>query len=76
MSIGINHHLPLVAAYLYINPERDIDEGAVAVHGITLDFLADKPVFADVAEEFLAFIGCDPLVIHNAALIWHSLTLN
>ena len=40
---------------------------ALAIHGITLDFLADKPVFADVAEEFLAFIGSDPLVIHNAS---------
>ena len=39
----------------------------MAIHGITLDFLADKPIFADVAEEFLAFIGSDPLVIHNAS---------
>ena len=67
-ALELNHHLPTGRSlHLYINPERDIDEGAVAVHGITLDFLADKPIFADVAEEFLAFIGSDPLVIHNAS---------
>ena len=67
-ALELMHHLPTGRSlHLYINPERDIDEGAVAVHGITLDFLADKPVFADVAEEFLAFIGSDPLVIHNAS---------
>ena len=66
-ALELMHHLPTGRSlHLYINPERDIDEGAVAVHGITLDFLADKPIFADVAEEFLAFIGSDPLVIHNA----------
>ena len=67
-ALELIHHLPTGRSlHLYINPERNIDEGAVAVHGITLDFLADKPVFADVAEEFLAFIGSDPLVIHNAS---------
>ena len=67
-ALELMHHLPTGRSlHLYINPERDIDEGAVAVHGITLDFLADKPIFADVAEEFLAFIGSDPLVIHNAS---------
>ena len=67
-ALELMHHLPTGRTlHLYINPERDIDEGAVAVHGITLEFLADKPVFADVADEFLAFIGSDPLVIHNAS---------
>ena len=67
-ALELMHHLPTGRSlHLYINPERDIDEGAIAVHGITLDFLADKPVFADVAEEFLAFISSDPLVIHNAS---------
>jgi len=67
-ALELMHHLPTGRSlHLYINPERDIDEGAIAVHGITLDFLADKPIFADVAEEFLAFIGSDPLVIHNAS---------
>ncbi|WP_020590432.1 DNA polymerase III subunit epsilon [Kiloniella laminariae] len=51
---------------LYINPERDMPEGAFKVHGISSEFLADKPLFAAVADEFLDFIGEDPLVIHNA----------
>lgn len=50
----------------YVNPERDIDEGAAAVHGITLEFLADKPKFADITEELLDFIRGAELVIHNA----------
>lgn len=50
----------------YINPERDVPAQATAVHGITMDFLADKPVFADIADDFLAFIGDSTLVIHNA----------
>ena len=67
-ALELMHHLPTGRnLHMYINPERDIDEGAMAVHGITLDFLANKPVFADVVEEFLAFIGTDPLVIHNAS---------
>ena len=51
----------------YINPEREIDEGAQAVHGITLEFLADKPKFVDIVDEFLEFINGGELVIHNAA---------
>jgi len=51
----------------YLNPGRDIDAGAAAVHGITLDKLADKPRFADVCEELLAFLEGAELVIHNAA---------
>ena len=50
----------------YINPERDIDEGALAVHGISLDFLQDKPRFAEVAAEFLDFVRGAELIIHNA----------
>lgn len=50
----------------YIRPDREIDEGAIEVHGITNEFLADKPVFAQVADDFLAFIGDAELVIHNA----------
>jgi len=67
-ALELMHHVPTGRKlHLYINPERDIDEGAVAVHGITSEFLADKPVFADIVDEFLAFIGDDPLVIHNAS---------
>jgi DNA polymerase III subunit epsilon len=52
--------------HVYINPNRAIDEGAIAVHGITNEFLQDKPYFADIAEEFLDFIRGAELVIHNA----------
>jgi DNA polymerase-3 subunit epsilon len=51
----------------YLNPERANDAGAVAVHGITDEFLRDKPRFAEVAEEFVAFIDGAELLIHNAA---------
>ena len=52
--------------HTYLNPERDMPPGAFAVHGLSRDFLADKPLFAAVAEEFLAFVGEAKLVIHNA----------
>ncbi len=52
--------------HCYLNPEREIDEGAARVHGLTLDKLRDKPLFQDVAEEFLDFIRDSELVIHNA----------
>ncbi len=51
----------------YLNPERAVDEGALAVHGLSNEFLADKPVFAAVVDEFLEFIRGAELVIHNAA---------
>ena len=51
----------------YLNPERDIDAGAQAVHGIGIEFLADKPRFADVVDEFLAYVKGAELIIHNAA---------
>jgi DNA polymerase III subunit epsilon len=50
----------------YLNPGRAVDEGAVEVHGITDEFLADKPTFAQVADEFLAFVSGAELIIHNA----------
>lgn len=50
----------------YINPQREIDDGAAEVHGITQEFLQDKPLFADIAEEFLEFIAGAELIIHNA----------
>ena len=53
--------------HVYINPEREVEVGALDVHGITNEFLADKPKFADVAEDFLEFIADSELVIHNAA---------
>jgi len=52
--------------HAYVNPEREIDEGASRVHGLTLEDLKDKPKFAEVAGEFLEFIRGAELVIHNA----------
>lgn len=53
--------------HIYLQPDREIDEGAIAVHGITNEFLQDKPRFGDIAEQFLDFIRGAELVIHNAA---------
>ncbi len=50
----------------YINPQREIDEGALQVHGITREFLKDKPAFSDVFDDFLEFVRGAELVIHNA----------
>jgi DNA polymerase III subunit epsilon len=51
----------------YMNPERDMPAEAFAVHGLSTEFLASKPLFSEVVEEFLTFIGDAPLVIHNAS---------
>lgn len=53
--------------HVYINPERDMPVEAFNVHGLSTEFLSDKPVFAAVADEFLSFIADSPLVIHNAS---------
>ena len=53
--------------HCYLNPERDMPQEAFGVHGLSSEFLKDKPCFADVADELLAFVGDAPLVIHNAA---------
>jgi DNA polymerase-3 subunit epsilon len=50
----------------YLNPERDVPEGAFKVHGLSREFLMDKPLFAEVCDDFLAFVGDAPLVAHNA----------
>lgn len=52
--------------HVYINPQREIEQEAIEVHGITNEFLADKPLFADVAHDFIEFIRGAQLVIHNA----------
>jgi DNA polymerase-3 subunit epsilon len=51
----------------YLNPEREIEEGAAKVHGLTLEFLSDKPKFAEVAKEFIDYVSGAELIIHNAA---------
>ncbi|MEP2828517.1 DNA polymerase III subunit epsilon [Parvibaculum sp.] len=62
-----NHVATGKVYHTYIDPERDMPEGAFRVHGLSEEFLRGKPKFADVADEFLEFIGGDPLVIHNAS---------
>lgn len=52
--------------HVYLNPDREIDAGAIQVHGLTHDFLQDKPRFGDIAESFLTFVADAELVIHNA----------
>lgn len=52
--------------HTYINPEREVPQEAYAVHGLSYDFLKNHPSFKDIASLFMAFIGDDPLVIHNA----------
>lgn len=62
----VNRRLTGNDLHLYLNPDREIDEGAQAVHGISNEFLADKPRFEDIAEELDAYLGDAELVIHNA----------
>ncbi len=52
--------------HVYLNPQREVDEGAFRVHGISNEFLQDKPLFEDKVSEFLQFIGGTQLIIHNA----------
>ncbi|MEK9899675.1 MAG: DNA polymerase III subunit epsilon [Rhodospirillaceae bacterium] len=66
--VEAQHHIPTGETYhVYINPERDMPEEAFNVHGLSEEFLSDKPVFAEVVADFLAFIGDAKLVIHNAS---------
>jgi DNA polymerase-3 subunit epsilon len=55
------------AFHRYVNPERDVPAEAIAIHGLSAEFLKGKPVFAEIAGDLLAFIGDAPLVAHNAA---------
>src|SRR3569832_1231199 len=66
--VELGDHFPTGRTYqCYLNPERDVPDEVQRVHGITTEFLKDKPLFAHVVEEFLEFIGDAPLVIHNAS---------
>lgn len=66
--VELFNHMPTGQTFhRYINPEREMSAEAYAVHGLSTEFLADKPLFAAVAEEFLAFVGDAPLIIHNAS---------
>jgi DNA polymerase-3 subunit epsilon len=67
-AVELFNHIPTGNTYhSFINPQRDVPREAEAVHGISSEFLKDKPVFANIADEFLAFIGDTALIIHNAS---------
>ncbi|OUS05624.1 DNA polymerase III subunit epsilon [Rhodobacterales bacterium 52_120_T64] len=67
-AVELFNHMPTGKTYhQYINPQRDMPEGAFAVHGLSAEFLSDKPLFKDIAQEFLDFAGDSKMVIHNAA---------
>ncbi|MGB8313022.1 MAG: DNA polymerase III subunit epsilon [Aestuariivirga sp.] len=67
-AIELMNHLPTGKTYhCFINPQREVPREAEAVHGISSEFLKDKPVFSRVADEFLAFISDTVLIIHNAS---------
>lgn len=67
-AVELSGHVPTGRTYhQYINPERSMPQEAFEVHGLGDDFLADKPLFAQIAQDFLTFVGDAKLVIHNAA---------
>ncbi len=62
----VNRRLTGKHFHRYVNPGRDSDEGALQVHGLTTEFLSDKPKFAEVVDEFLGYVSGAELIIHNA----------
>ena len=65
--VELINHVPTSNTFqVYLNPEKQMDPGAEKVHGLTNEFLVDKPKFIDVADDFLSFIGSSTLVAHNA----------
>ncbi|TQV75457.1 DNA polymerase III subunit epsilon [Aliikangiella marina] len=62
----INRRLTGNHYHVYINPRREVDDGAIEVHGITNEFLADKPYFEDIVDDFIQYVKGAELVIHNA----------
>jgi DNA polymerase III subunit epsilon len=61
------HHVPTGRKFhRYVNPERDMPQDALAVHGLTAEFLTRQPLFSAIIDDLLAFIAADPLIIHNA----------
>jgi DNA polymerase-3 subunit epsilon len=62
----VNRQLTGNHYHQYINPDREVEEGAIEVHGISNEFLADKPFFADIVDDFISFIKGAELIIHNA----------
>jgi len=65
--VELMNHVPTGRVlHMYLNPERDVPADATAIHGLTAEFLAKHPTFAEVVDQFVNFIGDDMLVIHNA----------
>ena len=62
----INHIPTSNYFHKYLNPQRSMPDSAFKVHGLSYDFLKDKPLFSEIADEFLNFIKNDPIIIHNA----------
>lgn len=75
----VNRRLTGNDFHRYVNPERDSEAGALQVHGLTRDFLSDKPRFREIVDEFLDYVGGAELIIHNApfdvAFLNHELNL-
>ena len=68
--VELDNHVPTGNTYhQYVDPERDMPDEAFAVHGLSEAFLAKHPIFSEVVDGFLEFIGDSDLVIHNAS--WH-----
>ncbi|MEQ8507980.1 MAG: DNA polymerase III subunit epsilon [Rhodospirillaceae bacterium] len=66
--VELHNHMATGETYhTYLNPERDMPSAAEAVHGLSLEFLEDKPKFQDIASDFLKFIGNSPVIAHNAS---------
>lgn len=66
-AVELFNHMPTGRVYhQYINPQRDMPQGAFEVHGLSIEFLSDKPVFKDIAQAFVDFVGDAKMVIHNA----------
>ena len=66
--VELINHVPTENTFqVYLNPERDMDEGAQRVHGLTNEFLLDKPKFSEIAEEFISYIGESKIIAHNAS---------
>ncbi|WP_420861784.1 DNA polymerase III subunit epsilon [Algirhabdus cladophorae] len=67
-AVELWNHVPTGKTYhQYINPQRDMPNAAFEVHGLSNEFLADKPVFADIAQAFVDFVQDDKMIIHNAS---------
>ena len=67
-AVELWNHLPTGKTFhKYLNPERNMPEEAQAVHGLTEDFLRDKPLFSQIVDDFLRFIKDSKLIIHNAS---------